>query len=804
MPRSNKRQALAWLGIISLILLGRGVIAIFSGINTGMPRSLILGGFFISLYVMSFIGLLVVWRGATTQRMWFVFIGIYGFSILINFILTDIGIPTAVGMPLLIIALAYFTIPNEQTNRVLFITTLVCAAVLFIDFLGPAGRLGEPDAQDNTLLSILIALSIYGIIVYRRFSNFNLRTKLITVTAVVATTAVFAVAFFEARLTSTAISEQVGNNLNTLANSEALAIGELLARQINILETLSLNPTIQSETNLDNEQYEGSQTEIENTIRAIEQNEWERGNRDTALGVELISNTVTADLRQFRALFPEYTNIFVANQHGAIIASTTADIDYYVGEEDWWISAYAVGFGATYIGEPRTSANQQSIVDIAVPIRLQDESGSRIIGVLYAVYSLNSLGDVLEAAQFGETGMLRIQTLNNQEISVDSNGHVQLKSVTLEEAELVRNIQTSGEPYLTSDEFGGPNLVSQSIVNTLTHEPQVDLLGWLVIVTQGEQEALQTVEDQQQANVVLGFGVVIVASLIAAGVASIIATPIVRLTETVSRVTSGDLTARTAVVSSDEFGLLSQAFNDMTDQLQNAIVNLESRVKERTQDLETISEVSRNLSTILEPDQLVAEIVEQIRSAYDYYYVQIYLLDETGQQLNLEAGTGTAGQAMRIRGHQLELGQGIVGQTALRNSPILVQDVSRYAGWLPNPLLPETKTELAVPISLGTQVLGVLDIQHHTIGRLTSNDVGVLRSIASQVTIALQNAQAYAETQTQANNAARINSINQKIQQAVTIEEVLQIAGEELHSKLGSHRATIRIGATSNGTKETT
>lgn len=799
MPRANQRQALGWLGLLCLALLGRGVVDLYTGITSNEPRALILGSMYVAMYILCFIGLVFVRRKATTRAIWAVFAGIYFVSIVLNLVVSGVGISMALSMPLVVIALAYFIIPDRDLNRVLFTTAFVSLVIITIDFFYPAGRITNNEAQNSLSGFIFVLITIYAYIIYRRFPSFNLRTKLITVTAVVATAAVFTVAFFEARLTSNAISAQVGNNLHNLADSQALAIGELLARQINILETLALNPATQASIDAQNQQYTGTRTEIENQLRAIELAEWERGNISTPFVTTVTQNDLALELRRFQSAFPEYVDLVIADEHGGLVASTTANVNYYVGEQEWWISAYAVGFGSAYLSEPIPSNNQTSLLEIAIPVRLQDDAGARIVGVLYASYSLNALGDILTAAKFGNTGGVKIQTLNNQEIAVNDTGRVQLSSISLNEIEAIQELQNSSQVHLTTELFGETKLLSQSTVNTLTHEPQVDLLGWRVIVSQAQSEALQTVDDQQQANIILGFIVVIIASGIAAGVAGIIANPITRLINVANRVTNGDLTAQAHITSTDEFGQLATAFNEMTSQLQNAIVNLEARVGERTQDLETITEVSRNLSTVLEPERLVAEIVERVRDAYDYYYVQIYLLDENQRNLSLAAGTGPTGQAMRRQGHQLAVGQGIVGQAVIRNSPVLVRDVTRHTGWLPNPLLPDTKTELAIPISIGSQVLGVLDVQHDAIGRLTSNDINVLQSIASQITIALRNAQTYAETQRQAEQAEQINSINQKIQQATTIEEVLQIAGEAVSEKLGSTHAAIRLGVQNNG-----
>lgn len=269
------------------------------------------------------------------------------------------------------------------------------------------------------------------------------------------------------------------------------------------------------------------------------------------------------------------------------------------------------------------------------------------------------------------------------------------------------------------------------------------------------------------------------------------------LTDAAIQIEKGNLNQYISVQEQDEIGILSSAFNTMIARFRDLLQTLEARVAERTKALQTSLEVSRRLSGATDPRQLAVDVVEQLQAAFGYYHAHIYYQDEATGDLVMAGGTGEAGAAMLAAGHRIPQGRGLVGRAAETRAPVLVPDVSQAIGWLPNPLLPETQSEAAVPILAGDRVLGVLDVQQNRINGLTEEDVMLLQSIASQVAISLQNARAYQASAERAEMEAAVNYLAQRIQRASSVQETLQTVIRETAQVLGAKRISVKLIAPS-------
>lgn len=157
--------------------------------------------------------------------------------------------------------------------------------------------------------------------------------------------------------------------------------------------------------------------------------------------------------------------------------------------------------------------------------------------------------------------------------------------------------------------------------------------------------------------------------------------------------------------------------------------------------------INQELVASIDPDQLMDEVVNLLQKSFGYYYVQIYVADPVSGDFVMRSGSGTIGKKLKRQGHRLARGEGIVGYTAETGEPFFTNHADDVVSYVRNPLLPKTQSELAVPIKIENQILGLLDIHHMPPASLTQRDVQLVSSVAGQLAIALQKANLYKDLQ---------------------------------------------------------
>lgn len=139
--------------------------------------------------------------------------------------------------------------------------------------------------------------------------------------------------------------------------------------------------------------------------------------------------------------------------------------------------------------------------------------------------------------------------------------------------------------------------------------------------------------------------------------------------------------------------------------------------------------------------------------------------------------------------------QSLVARAAREGKGVIVNDVTEVPDFLSNPLLPDTRSEMAVPMIVAGKVIGVFDVQSETVGRFTDSDINIQMTLAAQVATSIQNVRSFEQAKIQADLETLVNTIGQKIQRATTIEDTLQVAVREVGLALGATRVKANISA---------
>jgi GAF domain-containing protein/HAMP domain-containing protein len=278
---------------------------------------------------------------------------------------------------------------------------------------------------------------------------------------------------------------------------------------------------------------------------------------------------------------------------------------------------------------------------------------------------------------------------------------------------------------------------------------------WTVAYSRPTSIFLADVQRQIRTNIILVLGTLVIIAMTTALIARSLTNPITALAKVADSISQGNFNARAKVSTTDEIGVLASAFNSMTERLSENLAHLEERVAERTEELqssnetnarrasqfESIARVGRAISSTQTISELLPQITTAISEQFGFYHVGIFLLDSHREYAILVAANSEAGKKMLDRNHRLLVGgAGIVGFVTKTGQPRVALDVGLDAAFFNNPDLPDTHSEIALPLRISTEIIGALDVQSQETNAFSKEDVSILSILADQVSIAIQNA----------------------------------------------------------------
>jgi len=344
-----------------------------------------------------------------------------------------------------------------------------------------------------------------------------------------------------------------------------------------------------------------------------------------------------------------------------------------------------------------------------------------------------------------------------------------------------KNLIARMDKLRVGEETSSPTPIKFTTVET---EAAVNQLQWLPSMHTGVAFELSKEIIYGNLNSLIPFTVALTVFLLAAtGLVVLLGTnrvikPLSELSEITQKFAEGDWNQRAKVANEDEVGLLAKSFNHMADELSGLYKSLEEKVDERTRQIRTAAEVAQNITAHSNLDEMLDKTLELLVKQFGFYQASVFMLDRSGKYIQFKTGHGAATSALAEKKSQIEVGSNsIIGWVGQNNQLRVASDIMDDSLHLKNELLPQTRAEAALPITIGNVVLGVLDVQSTQPSPFNSEAIVTLQTMASQIAAAVQTAGLSESTQINFEELLRLYRSSRSIASANSEEEIFKTCG---------------------------
>ena len=674
-----------------------------------------------------------------------------------SFAIKETGFALGITSALVIIQVTALTLPSQKMRQGILIGVTSLIGAILINYIDDPARIDLPALGNFITVLAVVVVTAQIILLLRDFQNYSLQSKLIIAFLGVAILSLGILTAVVNNFNQNILIQNAGASLTAETDSRALVVGNFIARELQGLNALSNDPRILTRVILANSTYrEKTNAEIFDEIEKLDVSWLAAGDSDLLIR-KVINDRTSTNLNSYKNAFPYNVEVFITDRYGALVSSTNRTSDYFQADEDWWRTANNFGIGSTYIGQPSYDESSDTYAIImAVPII--NPTTNRAEGVLRTTLDIKEIDVILTSSKLTTSAEINLYVEDG--IKIPASGG---QPTPGEEIALEIPILTPG--YKLGEYEGTPSIVSRAPITTLDDERTGSILkqlGWSLVSHQ--PIAATTQQAQQQNGFILIISIVLLAAVALGGylISQYIARPLQTLNAITEQMSAGDFTKRAAISTHDEIGELAQSFNKMADNLQKNLTYLEQSVIERTSDLDSariqserratelqaVSEISKVITAEKNLKVLLPLVTELVSKRFGFYHSGIFLVDKTGKYAILEAASSEGGKIMLSRGHRLEVGtSGIVGYVAKSGTPRVALDVGEDAVYFNNPNLPETRSEMALPLVINDKISGVLDIQSRVPNAFSEQELNTMNILAGQISTAIENARLFEETQ---------------------------------------------------------
>ena len=616
------------------------------------------------------------------------------------------------------------------------------------------------------------------------------------------------------------VSDQVENDLNARVVLEANKINDFFESVDNTLKLVSSTTKTMVSTESKIEVVKATSAwNSRDVLSRLPNGSWDNPNNEAASifvpSKESLSNAEIQEINILRGLDnfvislidqnPDTLAVYFGSKFGATIYYPNIDLaalvppDFDVTGRPWYVAAIeqedpeAVAWSIPY----QDAALHGLVITASQPIF---DSRQKFYGVVGVDVQMTTVTDEISKIRVGETGYAFLIDRQGRAISIPQKGYTdfnlsneEVQAGDIEALSLTRRVpldvfevlakMTSGQSGLMKVDINGiPRYVAYRPIPSVGYS-----LGIVVFESELQQPYTRTLGQFTSAiqSTLSSLTIIIAAALVLALLGSYllgntVTSPLRKLTETAEKIATGDLGAQSDVTTRDEIGTLAKTINSMSARLSELVTNLEGEVAQRTGQLErrasqiqAAAEVGNAVASLRDLEGLLSRTTQLISDKFGFYHVGIFLLDERSEFAILRASNSAGGARMLERGHKLKVGEtGIVGMVTSTGKARIALDVGQDSVYFDNPDLPGTRSEIALPLLSGKEILGALDVQSTEPNAFSKEDISTLNILADQIATALQNTRAFRQTQDALNAARRAYGVQtSEGWQALLIEE---------------------------------
>lgn len=646
-------------------------------------------------------------------------------SLMMPFLIAGRAMFIVVLLTVIIIALAAMIEDSQLSDRLIVAASASGVVTILLDLLAPVTRPAGTAVRPISMYILMVGTAVFLFYIVRRFNTFQLRMKMILFFMVLPVIIVASITFLRDFVVADLVARQAETAVLADAASREDALVEPLADVVTDLRFLAQSNALQ--------QY----VALASTL-------------SDADAIDAARTQLDQEFFTFAAASSQFDQLSYIDAYGQEIARIDQNPDGTVSiapdyalqnkaDRLYFLRTMQLRANEIYISPLELDAVQENIetphkpvLRYGIPVVAEGQNRGVVIVQVLANTILETLACGDYCSQLVDAdGYFLYHPDASYQWGRDLGHDTTLASTN---PDLAAAVRTGRAGVLTDD----ANIYAYRPVTLSTENTP----RWYVISQIALADAFGPLSSAFTLSQAVLMIVLLITPTIGLVVSKWLTSPLLKITNSAEKLMQGIWDVDLKINSHDEIGQLAQVFGRMAQQLRGSLQSLEQLTTEQTRDLSLAAEIGRQVAHIRDLDELLSSAAELIRARFDLYYTQIYLLDEQSRTLLLRAGTGEVGKLLLGRQFSLPLStSSINGTAAIEQQPVIVANTAVSPIFRPNPLLPDTRSEMAVPLLSQNVVVGVLNLQSNKPEGLSNQNLRAFEVLASQLAVAIENAE---------------------------------------------------------------